>query len=94
MTLEEDIGKFSGKDLSDYIEQIGASALADKCIEVTNHIRQLTRMMGEVMREEAMVCIIGSIEVHVVCYGAGNKIFEAKLGKQATETKEGFHEQQ
>lgn len=82
MTTESNtIGKFSEKDLVDYIDQVGLAEAAEKCAEVINHIRQLTRMMGEIIRDEPLACIVGGIEVHVVCYGAGDKIFEAQLGK-------------
>ena len=75
------IGKFSEKDLVDYMDRVGLETVAEKCAEVTNHIRQLTKMMCEVIRDEPLACIVGGIEVHVICYGAGDKIFEAQLVK-------------
>ena len=84
----ETIGKCSKKDLLEYIFTNGEDAIAEKCREVTHHIHQLTEMMGEVIRDNGMACIVGGIEVHVTCYGAGEKLFEAILGRTVKSKKE------
>ena len=91
-TLSDTISKYSKKDLNDYLDRVGLAVVAEKCVEVTNHIRQLTAMMGEVIRDESMACIVGGIEVHVICYGAGEKVFETTIGKTVESHADGTEE--